>query len=78
MTTTFDRIPSSALLEPTRFTVDIPQQSIEDLSTLLKLSPLARPNFESAQEESQFGSKFGVSHAWMDKALKEWKENFDW
>lgn len=65
--------PPAAIKEPTPLAVSVPETQLQEFKTLLKLSKLASPNFESLQEDG----KLGISQQWMSSAKKHWEEDFD-
>jgi microsomal epoxide hydrolase len=56
------------------FTIDHSQQEIDDMKTLLRLSPLGPDTYENS---SVHNHKFGPSKAWMEDMKRSWLE-FDW
>jgi pimeloyl-ACP methyl ester carboxylesterase len=54
------------------FTVNIPQQRLDELKSQLSIARLPPAFYEGTQP------KFGVTSEWVRDALKEWKENYDW
>lgn len=70
----YNTIPSKAFKQPTPFTVSIPETQLTEFRTLLKLSRIPAPTFESLQEDG----KFGITHKWLTDAKRHWVENFDW
>jgi hypothetical protein len=74
MANNYGKIPESALHKPKPFKIEIPAQELDDLKTLLRLSKIPAPTYESLQEDG----KFGVSHKWLTESKKYWEEKFDW
>lgn len=70
----YSTIPPNATLSPTPFTVNVPEQSLTDLSTLLRLSKLPPATYESSQEDR----KYGVTMKWMEEAKEQWQNSFNW
>ncbi|KAK8158055.1 Alpha/Beta hydrolase protein [Phyllosticta citrichinensis] len=69
----YGTIPSAAKTKPTPFKVEIPQEKLQQLEQLVKLSPLGPETYENLFEDR----RYGISHSWLAKAKKEW-ESFDW
>jgi microsomal epoxide hydrolase len=69
----FSRFPAAARKAPKPFEVAVPQDELDDMLNLLKLSQLAPKTYENSLESRQYG----VTLEWMTKAKKEW-ESFDW
>lgn len=63
--------PTKATLKLSPFTINIPEETLQEFKTLLKLSKLPPPTYEGTKEE------FGVTREWMAHAKEEW-EKFDW
>lgn len=70
----FSNVPTGASQTPTPFELQIEEQKLQDLKTLLKLSPIAKKTYENLQEDGEFG----VTLKWMLDAKKHWQESFDW
>ena len=70
----FSTIPESALRKPEPFTIHIPDQDIQVFRTLLKLSKIPAPTYESLQEDG----KFGISRKWIAEAKEYWEKRYDW
>lgn len=60
----------------TPFTVHISDDSLTQLDTLLRLTPIADPTYETSLPDG--GRKFGMRYDWLTKAVEEWKSTFDW
>ena len=68
-------MPFSAASIPVKpFTVSHSTQELDDLKTLLRLSPIAVDTYENREER---GNKFGPSKAWMEDMVSSW-QSFDW
>ncbi|KAH8078649.1 hypothetical protein HD553DRAFT_143594 [Filobasidium floriforme] len=68
-------MPFSAARIPIQpFTISHSEQEIDDLKTLLRLSPLAIDTYENRSEHAH---KFGPSKEWMQDMKSSWME-FDW
>jgi microsomal epoxide hydrolase len=73
----FGTVPAGAKQQPTPFELQIEDQKIEDLKTLLRLSPVAKETYENLQDDGSHG-KLGVSRKWVVEAKKYWEDDFDW
>jgi hypothetical protein len=69
----YAQIPAKALKKPEAYKIEVPEKEIEEFKTLLKLSRIPKPTYESLQEDG----RYGVSHKWMAEAKNAW-EHFDW
>jgi microsomal epoxide hydrolase len=68
-------MPFSTANIPIRpFTISHTQQEIDDLKTLLRLSPLSVDTYENRSDHAH---TYGPSKAWMQDLISSWKE-FDW
>jgi len=70
----YDRLPEGCQLQPSPFTLSVPEQDYSDFKDLLRLSKLAPKTYENLQNDY----RFGVSHDWMSKAKEFWEKQFDW
>ncbi|KII93470.1 hypothetical protein PLICRDRAFT_49516 [Plicaturopsis crispa FD-325 SS-3] len=73
----FSKIPESATktIQATPFKLAVQDSKLADLKTLLRLSPVAGPTYESSQQDIR---KFGVTIEWVRKAKDKWLNEFDW
>ena len=60
----------------TPFTVHIPDDSLDQLDTLLSITPIAESTYENSLPNGD--RKFGMRRDWLTKAVEEWKTTFDW
>ena len=74
LTKDFSALPSRANGDFTRFTVNIPQATLDDLQTLLRLSSIGKKTYENTRPDRQLG----VLHDWMTEAVETWRTSFDW
>lgn len=75
----FDQLPSSAdtaAIKP--FKVEIPEQTLSDMKTLIKLSKVAVPTYENTHSGEDTDHHFGIDREWVIKAKKEWEDTYDW
>jgi hypothetical protein len=73
----FGAVPTGAEQQPTPFELHFSDQKVEDLKTLLRLSPIAKETYENLQDNGSHG-KFGVSRKWVVDAKKYWEGEYDW
>ncbi|KAH3968001.1 hypothetical protein HBI56_050200 [Parastagonospora nodorum] len=73
----FGSVPSGAKQQPMPFELHIKEQKLQDLKTLLRLSPVAKQTYENLQDDGSHG-RFGVSRKWVVDAKKYWEEEYDW
>ncbi|THC96524.1 hypothetical protein EYZ11_004023 [Aspergillus tanneri] len=74
MSAPFSKLPAAATIAPTPFTSSIPQDQLDDLRTLLKLSKIAPPTYENTQTDR----RFGVTSDWLTTVREKWLNDFDW
>lgn len=74
MSPSFSKIPSGAKISPTPFEVSIPEEKLTELQTLVKLSKIAQPTYESTQEDR----RFGITTEWIVSMKDKWMNDFDW
>jgi microsomal epoxide hydrolase len=65
---------SKAKKVPTPFRVTIPESELQDFKTLLKLSKIPSPTYESLRTDR----KYGINHEWITTAKARWLDGFDW
>jgi microsomal epoxide hydrolase len=70
----FSTVSPKALRQPTPFTVSISETQLSESRTLLELSKIPSPTYESIQE----GGRYGITHKWLTEAKEYWLHNFDW
>lgn len=73
----FGTVPVGAKQQPTPFELHIEDQQLQDLKTLLRLSPIAKDTYENQQDEGNHG-QLGVSKKWVKNAKTYWENEFDW
>jgi hypothetical protein len=73
----FATVPATAKQQPAPFEFHVDEQKLQDLKTLLRLSPVAKETYESLQDDGGFG-RFGVGRKWIVDAKKYWEEEYDW
>ena len=60
------------------FQIHIEEQKVQDLKTLLRLSPVVQATYENDAQRKEEGQDFGVTREWLVAAKKAWEEDFDW
>ncbi|OKL55701.1 hypothetical protein UA08_09051 [Talaromyces atroroseus] len=73
MSLKYATVPAAARAAPKPFAISVPDEQLEELQTLLKLSKLAPPTYEGSQDDG----RLGVSTKWLTAARDEWKK-LDW
>jgi len=58
-----------------RFTIEVPDEEIERMHTLVKLSGVASPSYENSFPVEK--RDLGLSREWLIEAKRSW-EAFDW
>ncbi|PGG96655.1 microsomal epoxide hydrolase [Blastomyces parvus] len=71
--TTIPSTAASTTKRPEPFQVSIPEQQLSEFKTLLKLSKIPAPTYESLQDDG----RYGVSRQWLVETKRYWEE-FDW
>ncbi|KAH8887998.1 alpha/beta-hydrolase [Thozetella sp. PMI_491] len=72
----FDILPRGASEAIRPWKVNIPQQDLDKLVTLLKVTPLAPPTFENSLPGQD--RHMGVRRDWLLAAKHYWEADFDW
>lgn len=57
------------------FTLSIPDSDLDDLRTLLRLSPLGPETWENTHTDTE---DYGVSYKWLSEAKEHWLNTFSW
>ncbi|KAJ9616865.1 hypothetical protein H2200_000585 [Cladophialophora chaetospira] len=71
----FSEPPNKSVdLKPYRFNMDISNEAIRDLKTLLSLSPLPPVTFENSLDDR----KYGITREWLVRTRDYWQDKFDW
>jgi microsomal epoxide hydrolase len=72
--TDYSTLPSGATLKPKPYKAHVPEEKLQLLKDLVKISPIAAPTFENTNA----GRHFGMEREWLIKAKEEWTTTFDW
>ena len=72
----FNTLPDGASDTIKPWKVDIPQQDLDTLATLLKLAPIPPPTFENSLPGQD--RRLGVRRDWLLAAKKYWETDFEW
>ncbi|PSK42949.1 hypothetical protein B9Z65_6903 [Elsinoe australis] len=70
----YTKIPSSAKVKPTPFTANIPDEKLQQMLQLIKISPIGPAVFENVDTSRTYG----MNRDWLIKAKDEWSNKFDW
>jgi microsomal epoxide hydrolase len=70
----YDILPNTCTISITPFKVNIPDEDVEELKTLLRHSKIAPRTYESTFTNG----RYGVSHEWLTHAKKVWLDDYDW
>lgn len=73
----FSTVPEGAQQQPTPFELQIDESKLQDLKTLLRLSPVAKETYENLQDDGSHG-RLGVSRKWVADTKKYWEQEYDW
>lgn len=69
----FNSLPPGALITPTPFTFSVPQSALDDLATLVNLTPIAPPTFYTTHNITSTPSyPIGPSRDWIQSAASIW------
>lgn len=74
MAAPFSKLPAGATINPTPFRVSIPQEQLDELQLLLKVSKIAPPTYENSLSDR----RYGVTSEWLTAMREEWKNDFNW
>ncbi len=74
MAVPYSKIPAGAMKAPSPFEISMSETKLSEFETLLKLSKIPAPTYESVQEDR----RFGLGHKWITKAKDYWEKEFDW
>lgn len=72
----FDTLPEGASKAIKTWRVEVPQQELDNLSTLLKVAPLAPHTFENSLPGD--ARTLGLRHDWISRTKRYWQANFSW
>ena len=73
----YDTIPKGAKIQPTKFTVAIPEEKLQQMKLLISLSPIGPETYENLQESREL-TDFGISRKWLENAKAQWENQYDW
>lgn len=73
MSASFDTVPAAAQGKPTPFALHISEKAIEDIHTLLRLSPIGRATWWTEHGDGHFG----ITREWLIQAKAAWLQ-LDW
>ncbi|KAJ4373255.1 hypothetical protein N0V83_003549 [Neocucurbitaria cava] len=73
----FSTVPKGAQQQPTPFELKIDESKLQELQTLLRLSPVAKETYENLQDDGSHG-RLGVSRKWVADTKKYWEQEYDW
>lgn len=65
-------VAASANLRP--FTINVPDQQIDVLKTLLRLSPIAAPNWANSHKDGSLG----IPRDLLVEMVEHWEKSYDW
>ncbi|KAF2121666.1 Alpha/Beta hydrolase protein [Lophiotrema nucula] len=70
----FGKVPNGARQQPEPFELHVDEQKLQDMKTLIRLSPVAKDCYEN----QSWDRGFGVTRDWMLKTKEYWLNEFDW
>lgn len=74
--TSFNNLPSGASEAIKPWKVNIPREDLDNLTILLKLSPLAPPTYENSLPGQE--RRLGLRRDWLSAAKHYWETEFSW
>jgi hypothetical protein len=74
MSKPYSTLPHKTSIQVEPFTVSIPQNDLDDLQALLKLTRIPKETFENSKPHPE---DYGVTREWFIKAREAWMA-FDW
>lgn len=72
----YSKAPSGVKLDLKPFKAHVDDQKLQDFKTLLKLSPVAPPNWENSDKSVE--RRYGMPRDWILNAKEYWLNKFDW
>lgn len=72
----YSKPPSSVKVSLKPFKAHVDEQKIQDFKTLLKLSPIAPPNYENS--DKSVDRRYGMPHSYLTNAKDHWLNTFNW
>lgn len=60
------------------FKVAIPEETLQDMKTLIKLSKVAVPSYENTHSGEDADHHYGIDREWVVKAKGVWEGEYDW
>ena len=74
MSLPFSKLPPTATISPTPFSISVSDDKLVDLQTLVRLSKIAPPTYENSQTDR----RFGITLKWLTDIRDKWLNQFDW
>lgn len=72
----YSKLPAGNQLQVKPFKAHVDDQKLQDFKTLLKLSPVAPPNYENSDKSVE--RRYGMPRDWILNAKDYWLNKFDW
>lgn len=60
------------------FKIHVEEQKVQDLKTLIRLSPIVQNTYENQVQRKEEEHDFGVTREWLVSAKKTCEDDFDW
>lgn len=70
----YSALPAGATLQPKPYKAHVPEDKLQLLKDLVKISPISAPTFENTNA----GRYYGMKREWLANAKEEWTTSFDW
>jgi microsomal epoxide hydrolase len=74
MSVPYSLIPRNAEVKPSKFTLSVSENQLDEFKILLKLSKIGPITYEGVQQDR----KYGITHEWLKNAKEYWEKTFDW
>jgi len=74
MSNPYATLPHKASIQVDPFTVNIPQQDLDELKVILKHTRIPKETFENSHTHPE---DYGVTREWFIQAREKWLD-FDW
>ncbi|PLB38419.1 epoxide hydrolase family protein [Aspergillus candidus] len=74
MSLPFSKLPPTATISPTPFSVSVSDDKLVELHMLVRLSRIAPPTYENSQSDG----RFGITSEWLSDTRDKWLNQFDW
>ncbi|KAJ4352418.1 uncharacterized protein N0V89_007766 [Didymosphaeria variabile] len=74
----YNTLPTTAKGKIEPFEIHIEEHKLQDLNTLVRLSPIVQATYENQKERASESHTFGITREWLIEAKKYWETDFNW